>query len=67
MHNGTVSGGAASDNGGNIYLYSSKDMVTINGGSVIGGTATTGPCIYNRNNGNLTIAQGATVDGVVTP
>ena len=64
MNNGTVSGGVASEKGGNIFLYSSKDTVIINGGSVTGGTAVTGSCIYNNNNGNLTIMPGATVDNV---
>lgn len=59
LTNTTLTGGVATSLGGNLFLGRNGEM-TMDGGSITGGTATTGPCTYIR--GKVTLKNNAVID-----
>ena len=59
MKNTTLAGGKATTLGGNLFLGRTGEL-TVDGGSITGGTANSGSCTYIR--GKVTLKGGASID-----
>ena len=71
MNGGTVRNGTASSYGGNVSLFMDTETnppatLTINGGSIEGGSAANGGNIRLGKNSTVTIADGTVTDGTAT-
>ena len=66
--NATIDGtdATSASNGGAVYMHDAASIVTINGGTILGGTTTTHGGAIFQNAGTLTINGGTVIGGTAT-